>query len=152
MDVARPDALLLDYAGVLTTDYAEHEYPAELAAKFGIAVEDFKVFNHTNRAMSRLSVGELTEDDVARLVVETFEDARVVESHDFVTAYYDPDPEILQRLRKIKDLSLVRLALCSNIFPAGVQYLKARNISEYVDDLFLSCNMGHRKPNLSYFN
>jgi len=149
---ALTETILLDYAGVITRDYHEVDYPAELASKFGISTEAFVRTNRQHSAMARLSLGELSESEVSDLFVSQNADARPIEPLEFVSDNYNPDPETLERLAAIRSKGLVRLALVSNIFPASIQYLRQHGVDTYFDHTFFSCEMGDRKPNESYFS
>jgi HAD superfamily hydrolase (TIGR01509 family) len=152
MSKPNPELVMLDYAGVITAGYAELDYPAELAQKFGITTDAFVVTNRETQAMARLCIGELTEAEVSAIVVSQNPDAQPIAPGDFVTANYAPCTEVLAELDRIKRAGNRKLALVSNIFPASVKYLEERGVGSYFDYLFLSCQMGSKKPEQAYFS
>jgi putative hydrolase of the HAD superfamily len=152
MSKSNPELVMLDYAGVITADYVELDYPAELAERFGISTEAFVATNRETQAMARLCIGELTEAEVSAIVVSQNPEAQPIAPEDFVTANYSPCPKVLAELDRIRRGGNRKLALASNIFPASVRYLEERGVGSYFDYQFLSCEMGSKKPEHAYFS
>lgn len=145
------EAVLFDYAGVITERYSEADFPGELAGKFGIETEDFKSFIRETGVMRDLTLGLLTEEEVIQRFSEHFPGSNLITPDEITSRDYAPSSKVLNAIKAMRHTTGTRAYLASNIFPSSVRYLENHNLGGNFDGLFLSCKMGKRKPDENFF-
>lgn len=145
------EAVLFDYAGVLTNGYVEADYPGELSERFGISIDEFRQAARAHRIFANMSLGLLTEDAAIELIRTDLPHAKRVDRSAFRTQFYDPHPEVMAAIDTFRARSTAKLAVVSNIWPECVEYLQSIGADDHFDVMFYSCEVGDSKPEASFF-
>ncbi len=141
---------LLDYGGVLTHDYVETNFVSELATKFGVKRDALTNVLKSNQLLQTLSLGQTNEFDAVNTVCQNLPHARRIPASDFMADSFSPHPEALDLVDQLR--ASARVGLVSNIFPAGAVYLRGLGFGDRFDRLFLSCELGVRKPDPAIYH
>ena len=145
------EGILLDCGGVLTENYVEADFPAELAAKFQVAKDDLMAFLREGGFMPALSTGRLTEEELVRMVTGRFSEAVAIDPDTVTSDNFTPSAVAIEAVNSLRNRTAAKLVLASNIFPSSARHLREWCLEGFFDKLYLSSEIGLRKPDPAYF-
>lgn len=145
------EVMLFDFGGVLTDGYNEAAYPDEISEKFGLAKDTLIPFLRKHGFLPRLSLGEIDEATVIDQVLGEFPHAREIQPAEITSRTFVPGKRAFDAVRQLRQRSQATFALASNLYPSSKSVVLNSGVSDIFDRLYISCDMGLRKPQPEYF-
>ena len=141
--------ILFDYGRVV----APEDGDPVVQAVYGTAPDDEVSAQVFREYQARLAVGKATEAEVAETlrgqgidVPEDYEQRWV----DTLYAHMAPDEAVLQFIDELKNEGY-RVMLLSNVWPLSEKTIRSEGWYDVFEKLYLSCELGMRKPNAEIY-
>lgn len=140
------NTLFLDLGGVVLTNGWDRGCRERASQHFGLDFEDFE--QRHSQGYNIYEEGKVSLDDyLNKAIFWKKRDFTPQQFKDFMIAQSKPYPEMLKLISDFKKQYHLRVAVVSNEALDLTEYrIKTFNLTTFVDDFFVSCFLGYRKP------